>query len=130
MSDLVAILEERFSSTHKDLDEKLYCLAQKIISETEEHQKRVIKIMPEYDLHDNVHLIKVEQNIAKLIGPTLLHELSSLEIFLLLLASRLHDCGMAPADWELKLMSLTEGNEIDIIILFYEKYGESLWLSP
>ena len=111
MSDLVAILEERFSSTHKDLDEKLYCLAQKIISETEEHQKRVIKIMPEYDLHDNVHLIKVEQNIVKLIGPTLLHELSSLEIFLLLLASRLHDCGMAPADWELKLMSLTEGNE-------------------
>ena len=85
MSDLVAILEERFSSTHKDLDEKLYCLALKIISETEEHQKRVIKIMPEYDLHDNVHLIKVEQNIVKLIGPTLLHELSSLEIFLLFL---------------------------------------------
>ena len=111
MSDLITILQERSASRHKELDTKLYSLALMIISKTEEHQKRVIKVMPEYDLHDNVHLIKVEQNMAKLIGNTLLQELSSLEIFLLILASRLHDCGMAPADWELKLMSLTEGND-------------------
>lgn len=112
MSALIKILQERTSSGERDLDGKLHILAKKIVAETEEHQKRVLKIMPEYDLHDNVHLIKVEQNIVALIGSTLLQELSSLEIFLLLLASRLHDCGMAPADWELKLMSLTEGNEV------------------
>ena len=81
MSALIKILQERSSSGERDLDGKLHILAKKIVTETEEHQKRVLKIMPEYDLHDNVHLIKVEQNIVALIGSTLLQELSSLEIF-------------------------------------------------
>lgn len=109
MSDIISILKQRASINPDSLDNKLYILAQKIIELSTEHQKRVIKIMPEFDLHDETHLKKVEENIAHLLGDELLAELSSVELFLLLSASYLHDCGMAPADWELSLMGMTEG---------------------
>lgn len=109
MSDIISILKQRASINPDSLDNRLYLLAQKVIELSTEHQKRVIKIMPEFDLHDASHLKKVEENIALLLGNELLTELSSVELFLLLAASYLHDCGMAPADWELSLMEMTEG---------------------
>lgn len=109
MSDIISVLKQRASINPDSLDNRLYLLAQKVIELATEHQKRVIKIMPEFDLHDATHLKKVEENIALLLGYELLTELSSVELFLLLAASYLHDCGMAPADWELSLMEMTEG---------------------
>lgn len=109
MSSIISILKERSSSNPDSLDAKIYILSNQIIKLAIEHQKRVIKIMPEFDLHDNTHLEKVEENIALLLGDSLLRKLSSIELFLLLAASYLHDCGMAPADWELSLMKMTEG---------------------
>lgn len=109
MADIISILNDRASQNPKGLDAKINILAHKIMELTTEHQKRVVKIMPEFDLHDATHLKKVEENIALLLGDKLLTELSSLELFLLLAASYLHDCGMAPADSELSLMRLTEG---------------------
>ena len=91
------------------LDRQLYVLADSIIKDVAEHQKRVIKIMPEFDLHDETHLSKVEEIMAKYIGDDILEQLSSIDLFLLLMAAWLHDCGMAPADWELNLLDLTEG---------------------
>ena len=109
MTTIIDILKVRSSAEENKLDSKLYSLAEKLSSIAEDHQKRVIKIMPEFDLHDNTHLVKVEQNIVQLLGDETLQKLSSLELFLLSMAAKLHDCGMAPADWEIKLMSLTEG---------------------
>lgn len=109
MADIISILEKRVSQNPQGFDSNLYTLAHKIIDFTSEHQKRVIKIMPEFDLHDVTHLKKVEENIALLLGDNRLDGLSSLELFLLLSSAYLHDCGMAPADWELSLMELTEG---------------------
>ena len=109
MSDIISVLKQRASINPDSLDNRLYLLAQKVIELATEHQKRVIKIMPEFDLHDATHLKKVEENIALLLGDKLLTELSSIELFLLLAASYLHDCGMAPADWELSIMEMAEG---------------------
>ena len=106
MADIISILEKRVSQNPQGLDFNLCALAHKIIDFTSEHQKRVIKIMPEFDLHDVTHLKKVEENIALLLGENRLDGLSSLELFLLLSSAYLHDCGMAPADWELSLMEL------------------------
>lgn len=111
MTTIIDILKVRSSAEENKLDSKLYSLAEKLSSIAEDHQKRVIKIMPEFDLHDNTHLVKVEQNIVQLLGDETLQKLSSLELFLLSMAAKLHDCGMAPADWEIKLMSLTEGTD-------------------
>lgn len=91
------------------LDLQLRTLSKSIIKEVTEHQKRVIQIMPEFDLHDEKHLSEVEEIIAKYIGDDRLKRLSSIDLFLLIMAAWLHDCGMAPADWELNLMELTEG---------------------
>ncbi len=109
MADIISILDKRSSINPNSLDSKICLLAHKIIELATEHQKRVIKIMPEFDLHDASHLKKVEENIAMLLGDSRLSELSSIELFLLVAASYLHDCGMAPADCELSLMKMTEG---------------------
>lgn len=109
MSDIFSVLKQRTSTNPESLDNRLYLLAQKVIELAIDHQKRVIKIMPEFDLHDATHLKRVEENIALLLGEGLLSELSSVELFLLIAISYLHDCGMAPADWELSLMEMTEG---------------------
>ncbi|MDE7437211.1 MAG: ATP-binding protein [Muribaculaceae bacterium] len=116
MCDIISVLKQRSSLNPESIDAKLCVLANKIIELSTEHQKRVIKIMPEFDLHDATHLKKVEENIALLLGEERLAELSSVELFLLLAAAYLHDCGMAPADWELSLMKLTEG---------YDAHGSS-----
>lgn len=109
MSDIISILDYRASNNLNSLDAKIAILAHKIIELATEHQKRVVKIMPEFDLHDATHLKKVEENISLLLDDSIKSELSSIELFLLLSASYLHDCGMAPAEWELSLMEMTEG---------------------
>ena len=90
---------------------KLSLLAERIIETASEHQKRVVQVMPEFDLHDDNHLAKVLDNMACLLGEERIKELSDVELFLLIASAYLHDCGMAPAEWELKLMQLTEGTE-------------------
>ena len=109
MRNLISILDKRV--VPETLEQKLSLLAHDMIKLADEHQKRVLKIMPEFDLHDGTHLKKVEENIACLLGEDHFVELSSIELFLLISASYLHDIGMAPADWELTLMGITEGTD-------------------
>ena len=95
----------------KNLAYKLGLLAERIIEMAKEHQKRVVQVMPEFDLHDENHLAKVLDNMACLMGKERTKSLTEVELFLLIASAYLHDCGMAPAEWELKLMQLTEGND-------------------
>ncbi|KGN80231.1 hypothetical protein HQ35_05930 [Porphyromonas cangingivalis] len=74
--------------------------------QSESHLKRVIKTLPEFDLHDQSHSEKVEENMSLLIGESLLRKLSSVDLFLLSASAHLHDCGMAPADWELNALDV------------------------
>ena len=46
---------------------KLSLLAERIIETASEHQKRVVQVMPEFDLHDDSHLAKVLDNMACLL---------------------------------------------------------------
>lgn len=95
----------------KNLASKLSLLAERMIETAKEHQKRVVQVMPEFDLHDGNHLAKVLDNVACLIGEDRIKTLSDVELFLLIVSAYMHDCGMAPAEWELKLMQLTEGTD-------------------
>ncbi len=94
---------------------KLSTLADSIIKHAGNHQKRVVQVMPEFDLHDEIHLAMVLENMACLIGIERIKELSDVELFMLIASAYLHDCGMAPSEWELRLMQLTEGTDV-----FYE----------
>lgn len=106
---IIQELRKRSINDGNGLVNKLFILANKLMELAINHQKRVLQVMPEFDLHDEVHLVKVLDNMAHLIGEVKIHQLSDIELFLLICASYLHDCGMAPAEWELKLMSMTEG---------------------
>ena len=108
---LVELKRRAKESDEKSLASQLWLLAEKVMETATEHQKRVIQVMPEFDLHDEIHLAKVLENMACLIGEEKAKTLSDIELFLLIASAYLHDCGMAPAEWELKLMQLTEGTD-------------------
>lgn len=111
-NQIIVELERRGTEAGSgSLASKLSTLADTIIKNAGEHQKRVVQVMPEFDLHDENHLAKVLENMACLIGEERIKALSDVELFLLIASAYLHDCGMAPAEWELRLMQLTEGTD-------------------
>ena len=112
MMKILSELKNR-SQNEKDsikIDLKLYNLADDIEKDARNHLKRVISILPEFDIHDEKHSEKVIENIENLLGETI-QELSSYELFLLHLSAFLHDCAMAPSEYEINAMKLTEGND-------------------
>ena len=110
------ILEQLQAKAQEPIDKdvsieaQLFNLAYDIEKSCRQHLKRVITVLKEFDLHDSSHSEKVLENIENLLGITV-NNLSSYELFLLHLAPFLHDCAMAPAEWEIKLLELTEGTE-------------------
>lgn len=92
------------------IDLKLYNLADDIERDARNHLKRVITVLPEFDIHDEKHSEKVIDNIQSFLGDTI-QNLSSYELFLLHTSAFLHDCAMAPSEYEINVMKLTEGNK-------------------
>jgi len=88
---------------------KLYNLADDLEKKARAHLKRIINILPEFDIHDEKHSEKVIFNIEQLLGSKKIKDLSSYELFFLHLVSYFHDAAMAPSDWEINTLKLTEG---------------------
>ena len=115
---IINVLEKRSNAPEDEkvkIELKLYSLADDIEKQARNHLKRVGSILPEFDLHDESHSEKVIENIEELIGDEQLNKLSIYELFFLHLSAFLHDCAMAPAEWEITLLKMTEGTE-----LYYE----------
>lgn len=111
-SIIIAELERRKNGAEREsLASRLCMLADEVVKVAAEHQKRVVQVMPEFDLHDEKHLAMVLDNISCLIGEERVKTFSDVELFLLIASAYLHDCGMAPSEWELRLMQLTEGTD-------------------
>lgn len=85
-------------------------IAEKYQKEAEESLKRILAVLKEFDLHDASHSKKVLENQEALLGVNV-NDLSSYELFLIYMAAYFHDIAMAPSDWELKLLELTEGTD-------------------
>ncbi|GET25992.1 ATP-binding protein [Prolixibacter sp. NT017] len=90
---------------------KLYNLADDLTKKAVAHLKRITRILPEFDLHDKVHSEKVLYNQEQLLGDRKIQELSVYELFLIHLSAFFHDCAMAPSDWEIEVLKLTEGTD-------------------
>jgi len=110
---IIEKLKERSDSATDDVkvELKLYNLAHDLEKKARNHLKRVATILPEFDVHDEKHSEKVIENIENLLGNDSIDNLSCYELFLLQLSAFFHDCAMAPSDWEINTMKLTEGNE-------------------
>lgn len=94
-----------------DISRKLFILAEEVSKEAAIHLKLIINQLPEFDIHDETHSLKIIENIELLIGEETINYLSSYELFLLYMSGFLHDCAMALPAWELKLLTMTEGKE-------------------
>lgn len=111
---IINTLKERGNLTkypENQMEAKLSLLALDISSKAEKHLKRVIKILPEFDLHDASHSEKILYNIESLIGQSTIQTLSVYDLFIIYCSAFLHDCAMAPTDWEINLLKQTEGND-------------------
>jgi hypothetical protein len=110
---IIEILRQRSKKSKGDvkIELKLYNLADDLEKKCRAHLKRIIAVLKEFDIHDEKHSEKVVQNIEMLLGDEKLTSLSTYELFLLNLSAFFHDCAMAPSDWEINTMRLTEGNE-------------------
>ena len=108
---IILELESRSKSNPNSLASRLNLLANDLMDQMVQHHKRVIQVMPEFDLHDESHLEKVLLYMAQLIGDEIIKTLSDIELFLLVASAYMHDCGMARPEWELKLMELSEGTD-------------------
>jgi Fe-S-cluster formation regulator IscX/YfhJ len=113
MTKIIEILRQRSDPPKDDIkiELKLYNFADDLVKKCRTHLKRIITVLPEFDLHDEKHSEKVLENIEMLLGDEKLNSLSVYELFLLYLSAFFHDCAMAPSDWEINTMKLTEGNE-------------------
>ncbi len=90
---------------------KLYNLADTLEKKARNHLKRISLVLPEFDIHDEKHSEKVIQNIEQLLGENQIKNLTSYELFLLHLSAFFHDCAMAPSDWEINTLKITEGTD-------------------
>lgn len=108
---ILAELKQRVSTSENPILAELCSLASTIEIDSKHHLKRISSVLPEFDLHDESHSEQVLSNIESLLGDTGISNLTSYELFFLHLAPFLHDCALAPPDWELKLLNLTEGGE-------------------
>ncbi len=66
-----------------------------LCDEASAQMKIVPWVLPQFTLHDEVHLLRVTELMSFVLGPTL-EQLNALEVALLILAAHFHDIGMAP----------------------------------
>ncbi|PFX98391.1 hypothetical protein COL41_02925 [Bacillus mycoides] len=106
----MGLLEElRDRNDDDEISRKLFILAEEVRKDAVIHLKLIINQLPEFDIHDETHSLKIIDNIESLIGEESIKKLSSYELFLLYMSGFLHDCAMALPAWELKLLTMTEG---------------------
>ena len=89
----------------------LHRFAKTVADASKQHAKRILSQLPEFDLHDEVHLNAVLSNLEQVIGSNNATKLSIYELFFLYAASHLHDVGMALPDWELNVITAVEAED-------------------
>jgi hypothetical protein len=101
------------NSPENVLAERLHRFACDAAEKAKDHTKRILIQLPEFDLHDEVHLSAVLDNLERIIGKDLIAKLSVYELFFLFTSAYLHDTGMALPDWELKIIEAVESENTD-----------------
>jgi hypothetical protein len=80
----------------------LRALVETTYEESAQVLKTVVRHMPQYTLHDQVHVDNVIDIMGQLIPQDTVEQLSTVEIASLILCAALHDVGMAPCESEVR----------------------------
>jgi molecular chaperone HtpG len=85
----------------QEKDTEVVALVDKVVSDSFQRTKTIIKHMGEFTLHDGDHLFKVLNLMERLLTEDGIKELSVPELMLLCLSAFFHDAGMAPDEKEI-----------------------------
>jgi hypothetical protein len=103
------ILDKNFKETHDDeISRFLAANLLVICQEASDRMKSTISLHKQFTLHDDTHLIRVTELMAKIIPEKTLRDLNPIEISLLILAAFFHDQGMV---LDIKEMEQIKQNE-------------------
>lgn len=95
-------LKEGYSGADRVAAETLAGQTETLATQASEIMKRNMALHKEYTLHDEVHLFRVAEIAAMILGEAGMDSLNPLETALLILASYFHDIGMALEDREIE----------------------------
>ena len=88
------ILDSKFKNTaHEELASRLSANIVEICREAADKMKALPAIMPQYTLHDQVHLLRVTELMA-MVGDSVCEKLNPAELALAILSANFHDHGM------------------------------------
>ena len=90
--------------------QQLWDKIKKIETDCANHLSQISAQMPEYDIHDERHSLKVLENVEALLGEKAT-QLSLYELILLHSSCYLHDASMALPVWEYELLRAVEGTD-------------------
>lgn len=94
-------LQSGFEGTpHAALAARLAAHVETLAAEAAERMKAFPSLHPEYTLHDEAHLLRVTELMARVLTPPGVEALNPVEIALLILAAFFHDLGMVPSPGE------------------------------
>jgi hypothetical protein len=101
-SKIYQIFKEKASKEGDSIEAQVTSIVHDGVKDAYEKSKLIIKYMPEYSLHDGVHLFRVLYNMEKLIPEENIKHLSVPDLMLLILTAFFHDLGMAPYEYEIR----------------------------
>lgn len=98
----------------------LFAKSKEVAEKAKNHLRGIREVFKEYDDHGYNHTERIIECIVDILGNEL-EELSSYEVFSIILSAYLHDCGMAVSASEIKVMELAENKDFDGFELDDEK---------
>lgn len=94
-------LDEGFKGTDEEVAKELAGNLKRICKEASDRMKAFPSLHPQYTLHDETHLLRVTELMAKIIPEETLGKLNPVEISFLILSAYYHDQGMVLDNEEL-----------------------------
>lgn len=105
-------------------DKEVQALVDSAVSYSFQRTKTILKHMGEYTLHDGDHLFRVLNIMERLLGSTVIKNLSAPELMLLILTAFFHDIGMCPDEAEVIAWKKVWDTEPQLINNFEESAYE------
>lgn len=101
----------KYAAKDSDVNRLLLCV-EDCFEDAINRTKTVIKHMPQYTLHDEVHLLRVVEIMGRIIPDQTLKRLAPLEVASLIVSAGFHDIGMAPSEAEVRaLLTATDSSK-------------------
>lgn len=81
---------------------KITIILEELCKKATDMMKRNVSLHKQFTLHDEVHLVRVTELMAMILGEDGMNTLNPMEIMLLILSAYYHDIGMVPNDKEIE----------------------------